>query len=176
MLGPRQEDRSTDAELIGDLRNGITTPLGQEIANILLGKQSGLAFSTGTPPKNPATCATSTDVCCPWWLISAALTADFVDKSTGQCTDLARAAIRLGFHDAGSWSKFVDHGGADGSFLLFNEVSRPENRGLEDIDKYARKIIKQYGVGAADLIQYMANVSVVPKECSINWLTAPSMQ
>lgn len=74
---------------------------------------------------------------------------------------MARAAVRLGFHDAGTWSEGLadagsDFGGADGSFILFNEVTRSENRGLEGIDAYARKLLRKYPVGVADLIQYMA--------------------
>jgi hypothetical protein len=32
------------------------------------------------------------------------MTSYFKDNTTGQCTGLARAAVRAGFHDAGTWS------------------------------------------------------------------------
>jgi hypothetical protein len=65
---------------------------------------------------------------------------------------MARAAIRLGFHDAGTWSQKLaaagqDFGGADGSFVLFNEILRKENRGLELITIMAIAYKVKYGVG-----------------------------
>lgn len=50
-----------------------------------------------------------------------------------RCNRYARGAIRLGFHDAGAWKKGLDHGGADGSILLTDEINRVENKGLEEI-------------------------------------------
>jgi hypothetical protein len=85
----------------------------------------------------------------------------------GRCNDQARAAIRLGFHDAGTWSKTnkakgEDFGGADGSILLgFGEENRPENNGLQKIIKKLQTVQKKYKVGAGDLVQFAANHATV---------------
>ncbi|PHH92327.1 hypothetical protein CDD83_7916 [Cordyceps sp. RAO-2017] len=81
------------------------------------------------------------------------------------CNDVARAAIRLGFHDAAAWEMGMRSGGADGSVVLARECeTRPENSGLQDVcgrmrtwfDKYKRN-----NVSMADLIQMGANVGAV---------------
>ncbi|KAF2471062.1 heme peroxidase, partial [Lindgomyces ingoldianus] len=100
------------------------------------------------------------DACCQWFFIADELTAKF-EETDGQCSDLARAAIRLGFHDAGTWSQSLankgqDFGGADGSLALFFEEGRAENGGLQEITDYARELYARYDVGMGDLIQYMA--------------------
>jgi catalase (peroxidase I) len=79
---------------------------------------------------------------------------------------MARAAIRLGFHDAGTWSGTLaaqgqDFGGADGSFVLYGEISRPENAGLEDINQFATDLWGNWNVNMGDLIQFMANHATV---------------
>ncbi|KAF2747941.1 class II peroxidase [Sporormia fimetaria CBS 119925] len=85
----------------------------------------------------------------------------------GRCNAEARAAIRLGFHDAGTWSQVLadqgkDYGGADGSIALSKEEeSRPENKGLEKIIMRVRQWQRQWGVGMADLIQFAAIHAVV---------------
>lgn len=85
--------------------------------------------------------------------------------SDGQCTEDARTAIRLGFHDAGAWSKTSGFGGADGSMLLnAEEPTRGENKGLEEIIVTGQGLLakyKSFGVGAADLVQFMATVATV---------------
>jgi hypothetical protein len=53
--------------------------------------------------------------------------------SSGRCNKFARGGVRLAFHDSGPWKKGLSFGGADGSLLLSNEMSRPVNRGLEEI-------------------------------------------
>jgi len=85
--------------------------------------------------------------------------------SAGRCNGLARGAIRLGFHDAGGWSKNTGFGGADGSILLVaEEMGRQENNGLQEIaavtNSWYNKY-KGYGVSMADLIQMGANVATV---------------
>lgn len=77
--------------------------------------------------------------------------------SAGRCNGVARQAVRMGFHDAGTWSRSTGKkGGADGSILLARECDeRQENRGLLEIcaqmrvwfDKY-----KEFGTSMADLI------------------------
>lgn len=73
--------------------------------------------------------------------------------------------MRLGFHDAGAWSRTSGTGGADGSFLLSaDEIQRPENDGLQDVRIEALQLLKkysEYGIGAADLVQFMHNVATV---------------
>jgi manganese peroxidase len=107
---------------------------------------------------------------CPqvWNTISRDLTSSFV--SGGQCTDLARAAIRYSFHDAGTFSTKLPtvapaSGGADGSLLLSgDEISRPENGGLQDYHGFIKGKFAQYksqDIGAADLIQFAANHAIV---------------
>lgn len=86
-------------------------------------------------------------------------------NSDGTCNDAARAAVRLGFHDAGAWSKTSGSGGADGSLILsIDEINRSENNGMQDIRLKAIALLAKYaawGVGAADLAQYMHNVATV---------------
>jgi catalase (peroxidase I) len=86
-------------------------------------------------------------------------------SSDGTCNDAARAAVRLGFHDAGAWSKTSGSGGADGSLVLsIDEINRPENNGMQDIRLKAIALLAKYAawsVGAGDLVQYMHNVATV---------------
>jgi hypothetical protein len=82
-------------------------------------------------------------------------------NSDGTCNDLARAAVRLGFHDAGAWSTTSGGGGADGSIVLSSdEINRSENNGLQAIRSQALAILSQYSsfnVGAADLVRVERN-------------------
>ncbi len=107
---------------------------------------------------------------CPqvWNRISSDLTRSFV--SGGECTDLARAAIRYAFHDAGTFSTKLPNvspasGGADGSLLLNDEeINRDSNRGLQNYHSFIRGIFAEYGsdrIGAADLVQFAGNHAVV---------------
>lgn len=102
------------------------------------------------------------DPCCVWDFIQQDLVLKFRNEN-GTCNDLARAAVRLGFHDAGSWSITSGTGGADGSILLSSdEIDRPENNGLQDIRSEALKLLDRYsGVPAADLVQFMHNIATV---------------
>jgi manganese peroxidase len=83
----------------------------------------------------------------------------------GTCNPLARAAIRMGFHDAGAWHLNASYGGADGSLLLSpDEIDRSENNGLQTWRNKALEILAKYapfGVGAADLVQVAHNTAVV---------------
>lgn len=85
---------------------------------------------------------------------------------SGRCTNAARAAVRLGFHDAAGWSKKTGTtGGADGSLILApEEIQRPANKGLEEIVTLTKSWYtkyKAYGVSAADIVQMGANVATV---------------
>jgi hypothetical protein len=94
------------------------------------------------------------------------MTAAFVGY-TGRCNDMARAWVRLGFHDAGTWSASKaaagqDFGGADGSIALNNvEIARSSNKGLEKAVEKAQQWAKEFGVGMGDLIQFGATHAVV---------------
>jgi len=104
------------------------------------------------------------DTCCVWDYISKDLVQMFTNPD-GTCNDAARAAVRLGFHDAAAWSKTSGSGGADGSLILsIDEINRSENNGMQDIRLKAVGLLAKYaawGVGAGDLAQYMHNVATV---------------
>jgi manganese peroxidase len=119
---------------------------------------------TYTPPGALGSYACAKDTCCVWDYVVKDLIQLFT-ACDGTCNALARAAIRGGFHDAGAWDLNSSFGGADGSlFLSSDEISRPENNGLQTwrttllglLSKYS-----QYGVGAADLAQFAHNAAVV---------------
>lgn len=93
--------------------------------------------------------------------VSKTLTGLFLEAD-GQCNDNARAAIRFGFHDAGSWDKNSAFGGADGSLLMdFGEEGRGENNGLQSIRTILKGVQKQHRVGYADLVQYAHNHATI---------------
>jgi len=165
-------------EMIGDLRTefnsgtgGPKTNVGWAVWGILTGSapgqssnewQGGLASISSTKCK--------ADTCCVWRHIALDMEKMF-RGSSGRCTAEARAAVRLGFHDAGTWSKFTDDfGGADGSIILSGlsggeaELSRAENNGLQHIANVTMdwwNQYKSYGIHMADLIQMGANVATV---------------
>ncbi|KAF2760980.1 heme peroxidase [Pseudovirgaria hyperparasitica] len=149
--------------LIGDLlRDGARTETGNAIAGILLKTTSGQStVPLYTPPGALDSPACQQDTCCVWSYISTAMTTAFTGP-TGRCNALARAAIRLGFHDAATWSQTgalagQDYGGADGSIVLSGtELSRPENNGLQRIGAQMAAWKAEFGVGMADLIQFGA--------------------
>lgn len=93
--------------------------------------------------------------------VSAELTKLFVGQDR-QCNDNARGAVRMGFHDAGSWEQGSGDGGADGSLIMdFGEQDRRENNGLQNIRNVLRDVQKKYKVGYADLVQYAHNHATV---------------
>ncbi|KAH3974897.1 peroxidase [Parastagonospora nodorum] len=165
---PEVGDDGPDGGLIGDLNDGILSPEGQNIADILLGngKTTEENFEIGTRPGfDDHTDCDGKDPCCRWYYISKDLTAVF-HNADGTCNSLARQSIRMGFHDAGTWSAKLaasgkNNGGADGSLVLFGELSRPENFGMEGAVDLASRLYHTYNVTMADLIQYMANHAVV---------------
>ncbi|KAH6721946.1 ligninase H2 [Leptodontidium sp. MPI-SDFR-AT-0119] len=168
-LSTRQDSPEDSNELIGDLvpeKGGPQTPVGIAIYGILTGTVDGQGlteWSGSLPGKNTAKC--KADTCCIWRHISLDMEKKFKGRS-GRCNKWARFAVRLGFHDAGTWSKYTeDFGGADGSIILSGEeLSRGENNGLQDIAKQMQKWYAEYskfGVGMADLIQMGATVAAV---------------
>ncbi|KAH7103589.1 peroxidase [Auriculariales sp. MPI-PUGE-AT-0066] len=170
----RQDDGGADDEfdsneLIGDLVDLPDTQLtvvGHAVKSIILDQgESGESDEVyrNIPIRGTAACAK--DTCCIWHYISADMTLKFRGLS-GRCTSLARGAVRLGFHDAAGWSKATaPGGGADGSIILADvEMTRPDNRGLEEIVAQMKKWYtkyKSYGISMADLIQMGANTATV---------------
>jgi hypothetical protein len=164
------EDLEVEADdvpvLIGDIKNGGKTPIGKTIARIITELETGQSSVGGYQiPGQLGTSKCKADTCCVWAHISLQFTSLFHGQS-GRCNKYARAAIRLGFHDAGTWKEGLDFSGADGSIVLAKEeISRPDNRGLQDIvrvlnDMYRQKF-KQYGISMADFIQFAAKHAVV---------------
>ncbi|KAF2466602.1 heme peroxidase [Lindgomyces ingoldianus] len=152
------KQRSPAPGLIDDLLKGVLSPIGQLIKDILNGITSG---QSGELSSKPLICLPSLDECCVWWDVSADLTSRFKGPDS-QCNDNARAAVRMGFHDAGSWDKNSLNGGADGSLLMdFGEQDRPENNGLQSIRNILRTVQAKYKVGYADLAQYAHNHATV---------------
>ncbi|KAK0101832.1 hypothetical protein ONS96_005811 [Cadophora gregata f. sp. sojae] len=157
-------DGDSPKELLGDLLTvGVRTTTGQTVQNILLGLETGQSVIV----VDQASACGAQSVCCVWYSVAADLTKLFLARD-GTCNDDARAAIRLGFHDAGTWSKSnkaagLDFGGADGSILIaaFGEQNRGENNGLQTIIVKMQKLAKKWKVGLADLVQYAATHAVV---------------
>ncbi|PHH88735.1 hypothetical protein CDD83_7160 [Cordyceps sp. RAO-2017] len=163
----RQGPASTS--LIGDLaelHDRDLSPTGKAIKDILVGRGDGQKLSRrvgSVPPKTSAACAR--DKCCIWKYIADDMRAAMVG-SAGRCNNVARAAVRLGFHDAGTWSKDTGRaGGADGSILLARECEeRRENKGLTEVCARMRAWFDEYkgfGISVADLIQMGATVGTV---------------
>ncbi|GAB7345500.1 hypothetical protein MBLNU457_3820t2 [Dothideomycetes sp. NU457] len=111
---------------------------------------------------------------CPsyWTKIGKDLRLAFLTSDKQQCNDLARAAVRYAFRDAGTFSlklPFVAPaaGGADGSILLGPEIDRADNGGLETYHAFIGNKLQAYrsryggGIGAADLIQFASNVATL---------------
>ncbi|CAH0046472.1 unnamed protein product [Clonostachys solani] len=166
----QKRDPSTP-ELLADLiylKDYELTPTGKLIKDMLLLENATAPWvqDTVTVYKAPGPLGSREcrkETCCVWKYVAEEMAKDF-RGSSGRCNMFARQAIRLGFHDAGSWSKTKGGGGADGSFLFAGEIARSENRGLEEINNkvwgYYHKFHK-HGAGMADLIQMGANVAAV---------------
>ncbi|RDW82843.1 peroxidase-2 [Coleophoma cylindrospora] len=152
-------------EMIGDLVQGATTPVGKEVKDCLLGNQAcqNLTPKSYVAPKLYSLSCWQ-DTCCVWDYVQADLVKMFTN-SDGTCNALARQAVRLGFHDAAAWSKTSGPGGADGSLVLsWDEINRSENKGMQEIRLKALGLLTKYalwGVGGADLVQFMHNVATV---------------
>ncbi|KAJ5498812.1 heme peroxidase [Penicillium expansum] len=164
-IGRRQSTSGT-SEMIGDLIDGATTAVGRQVRECITGAGSceNQDEKSYNRPGDLGTALCQADSCCVWDFVQEELVGLFRNEN-GTCNHLARASVRLGFHDAGAWSKSSGPGGADGSLLLSSdEINRPENDGLQEIrtralqllDKYSR-----YGVTAADLVQFMHHVATV---------------
>ncbi|GAB1317959.1 hypothetical protein MFIFM68171_08169 [Madurella fahalii] len=167
----RQDPPIPVTELLADLktlRDDELTSAGWTIKNILLINRTAVlpqdltTVYTAPGPLESDECRRET--CCLWKYIADDMAAAFTDTSTGECNTLARQAIRLGFHDAATWSKTAGGGGADGSIILADEWKRTENLGVEVIAAQMKEWYRKWhghGAGMADLIQMSANVAAV---------------
>jgi len=156
------EARSTS--LLGDLIDDILTGIGQLIADILTAVTNaiGAGHPTYKPPGGLGSLGCYLDPLCVWYYVANEMWAAFADQNG--CTDLARGAIRQGFHDAAAWDVDSPYGGADGSLLLSDELTRLENRGLQTIGAATKALYNKYhpyGAGMADMIQLGAIVGTV---------------
>lgn len=156
--------RRSSTALLGDLiGNDSLSVVGALIKAILQGLTAVADTSTYTPTSELASDACKQSVLCVWFYIVQDLSSAFTDSDG--CTDLARGAIRQGFHDAAAWDTSSSYGGADGSLLLNDdEFARPENKGLEDIGAQTKtwySEYEEYGISMADLIQTAALVATV---------------
>ncbi|KAJ4341021.1 hypothetical protein N0V87_002060 [Didymella glomerata] len=152
------EQREAAPGLIDDLLKGALPELAKLIKDVLAGVKSGI---DNNKSNKPIVCLSAIDSCCAWYDVSAELTKLFV-QADGQCNDNARAAVRFGFHDAGSWDKSSAYGGADGSLLMdFGEETRGENNGLQGIRQVLKGVQSKYKVGYADLVQYAHNHATI---------------
>ncbi|KAF2738347.1 ligninase LG6 precursor [Polyplosphaeria fusca] len=152
------DSRKPAPGLIEDILGGALSVVGQLIKDVLSGAKSGI---DNTISSKPLLCLSAVDKCCVWYDVSAKLTELFV-QSDGQCNDNARAAVRFGFHDAGSWENGSPNGGADGSLMMeFGEQNRDENNGLQSIRTILRGVQSQFKVGYADLAQYAHNHATI---------------
>jgi hypothetical protein len=173
-LAVRQEDHehhgSLSEELIGDLAtlpDSKLTSTGRTVKGIITGKIDAESNERSLirPPLIALTC--KRDTCCVWHHIAAEMETLFRGKS-GRCTELARQAIRIGFHDSGTWSKSGGGGGADGSIILAGEMSRSDNIGMSEVVSMHQQLYQKYhdklgysAVTYADLIQVGAKVGTV---------------
>lgn len=164
-IAKRQFQPST--EMMGELKtltNAQLSTTGKAIKAILLGTGNPIdTTTTYTAPaggKDAAAC--KADRCCIWKYIANDMRA--VMLQNGECTNIARGSIRLGFHDAATWTKTtaIGQGGADGSIILSGtELSRGENSALVPLGPVYtawHNTYKNYGVTMADLIQFGAKV------------------
>lgn len=163
-----REKRQASKELIGDLKtlaDSKLTAIGKDIKAILLYQKNAesTTIDSSIPVGNIGSAACKADMCCHWKWLAYEMTAKF-NGTSGRCNKFARQAVRLGFHDAGVWSKSSGYGGADGSILLSDEMSRVDNNGLAGIAEQTKQWYNkynQYGMSMADIIQFGANVATV---------------
>ncbi len=168
--GRQQRGFPGSTQLLGDLvdlPDSQLTKVGADIKAILQGGGSPIDnVSTYNAPAQLGTPTCSADPCCAYRFIVNDMQPVFYDPNSNQCTALARGAVRLGFHDAGTWSvaSGYGNGGADGSILLTSELNAKEHIGLEAIGSQTAQWYekyRQYGIGMADLIQLAAMTATV---------------
>jgi hypothetical protein len=101
-----------------------------------------------------ATLAVSQSSCSQeWYDLASDFQTFFVEDDT--CSDAARAAIRLAFHDCFP-------GSCDGSIINAQECTdREENAQMVGICSTLDKKAEEYDVGTADIIQFAAGMPVL---------------
>ncbi|TVY83231.1 Manganese peroxidase [Lachnellula suecica] len=107
-------------------------------------------------------------VACPavWTAVASELSTLFLNTTDSLCIDDARAAIRAAFRDCGAWN-ITSPGGCDGSLILAaDELTRPENNGLQAYGAKILAITQKYqaidsSITAADMIQFASSVTIV---------------
>ncbi|KAJ7583044.1 heme peroxidase [Mycena floridula] len=116
----------------------------------------GSGIPTVANNKNP--------VCKPWYAIRDAIMGGLFH---GRCGDLARASVRLAFHDAGTFSLALQaagkpNGAADGSLLVDpNEVLRTDNNGLQNIVAALLPLPGQFNVTPGDVLHLAGVLGVL---------------
>ncbi|TDZ32211.1 Ligninase LG5 [Colletotrichum spinosum] len=166
----RTSNRGDSTELLGDLvylKDRQLTNVGKDVKKLLQGKGNPESDERYSKVPDLTSDKCKKDTCCVWRYIADDMY-QFMAGSSGRCTKYARGAVRLGFHDAGTWSKATasQGGGADGSILLAGEIGRFENRGLQEIADKLTELHGKYrdmgwNVGMGDFIQMGANVATV---------------
>ncbi|KAK2041816.1 peroxidase [Colletotrichum somersetense] len=167
----RASNSGESNELLGDLltlKDRDLTNVGKDVKKLLQGKGSPQSDERYFTVPNLTSDKCKKDTCCVWRYVADDMY-KFMAGSSGRCTSLARGAVRLGFHDAGTWSKATagQGGGADGSILLApGEIDRFENRGLQEVAAKFNELYGKYkglgwNIGMADFIQMGANVAAV---------------
>lgn len=159
-----------ERDLVGAILDpllGTVTNIVQILANFAADVGDATASSPGAgvpaPPDMDST-ACRRSSCCAWTYVTRDMAATF-RSADGACNELARQAVRMGFHDAGAWNSTSAFGGADGS-IVFNdtEFNRVENKGMQDIRPVYQAWYAKYsahGVGMADLVQVGAIVATL---------------
>lgn len=101
-----------------------------------------------------ATLAASQSSCSQeWWDLASDFEKFFIEDET--CSDAARAAIRLAFHDCFP-------GSCDGSIINAQECTeRKENEQMVHMCSTLGGKADEYGVGTADIIQFAAGMPVL---------------
>ncbi|UNI21317.1 Manganese peroxidase [Purpureocillium takamizusanense] len=161
--------QSANEELVGDLTilaDSDLTSTGRLVKGILTGSdnpQELTAVYSAVPDKDSPEC--KADTCCIWKHIADDM-ASKMKGTAGRCNGLARQAVRMGFHDAATWSKGTgEGGGSDGSLILARECwDRDINKGIESGCQQLQELHEKYkshGVSMADMIQMAANVATV---------------
>ncbi|KAF7554706.1 hypothetical protein G7Z17_g2741 [Cylindrodendrum hubeiense] len=159
-------------QILGDLRYLNWWQLsrsGSDIKRILqgTGNPQNRDKYWGVPRLQSSWC--KRDTCCVWKYIADDLEVLFRGDS-GRCSKWARFAIRMGFHDAATWTLANENagGGADGSIILGGELTRRENGGIAAMGTKYQEIYQKYhdtygftDITYADLIQMGANVATV---------------
>jgi hypothetical protein len=125
-----RENRAASKELLGDLAtlaDSKLTSVGKDIKAIILDQKSAESTErdASIPVGSIGSAACKADMCCHWKWLAYEMAAKF-NGTSGRCTKFARQAVRLGFHDAGVWSKTSGYGGADGSMPLTLSVLMSE--------------------------------------------------